>query len=85
MIIRAFAILAAGAALAACQPAVPDSGRGVGFDSQFTAEQRAREAALTGSYVVLAAPVSAAPLGAAPADGSAEATAAETTRILAAT
>ncbi|MEW9921503.1 hypothetical protein AB2B41_17985 [Marimonas sp. MJW-29] len=85
MIFRALAVIAAGAALAGCQPAVPDSGRGVGFGDQFTAEQRAREAALAESYVAAPAPVSAAPLGAAPAEGSAEATAAETARILAAT
>ena len=48
MIARALLVLAAGVGLAACQPAVPDSGRGVGFGDQFTAEQRARDAALAG-------------------------------------
>lgn len=89
MIIRSSFVIVAVAALAACQPAIPDSGRGVGFDDQFTAEQRARDAALAKSSVPGSVPapasVSAAPLGAAPAAGSAEATAAETARILAAT
>ncbi len=84
MIKRSFLVLAAGVALAACQPAVPDSGRGVGFGDEFTAEQARREAALTG--VPAPAQVSAAPLGAAaPQPGSAEATAAQTTAVLAAT
>lgn len=91
-------VLAAGTALAACQPAIPDSGRGVGFDSSFEAEQRQRDAALSGglssdatgtaSFPAPAA-VDATPLdaseGASLDDGSAEATAAETARILAAT
>lgn len=84
MIIRAFTVLALGAALAACQPAIPDSGRGVGFDDTFEAQQRARDAALTGGIVPAPASVSAAPLSAVN-DGSAAATAAETTRILDAT
>jgi hypothetical protein len=86
MIIRVSLVLAAGVALAACQPAIPDSGRGVGFDSQFSTEQRARDAALAG--VPAPAQVSSAPLdatGTTPAIGSAEATAAETARVLAAT
>lgn len=85
MITRVSLVLAAAVALAACQPTVPDSGRGVGFGDQFTAEQRARDAALAGSSVPAPAQVSSAPLGATPADGSAEATAAETARVLAAT
>ena len=85
MIRRALVALATGTVLAACQPAVPDSGRGVGFDDQFAAEQRARDAALAGSYIAPAATVNTAPLGTAPVEGSAEATAAETARILAAT
>ena len=85
MFVRVFLVLAAGVGLAACQPAVPDSGRGVGFGDQFTAEQLAREAALTGRPVPAAPPVDAAPLDAAPLPGSAEATAAETAAVLAAT
>lgn len=84
MIIRLSLVLAAGVALAACQPAVPDSGRGVGFGDDFSAQQRARDAALAG--VPAPAQVSSAPLGqTSPPAGSAEATAAETARILAAT
>ncbi len=78
MMTRVSFVLVAVAALAACQPAVPDSGKGVGFGDQFTAEQRAREAALSG--VPAPSQVASAPL-----DGSAEATAAETARVLAAT
>ena len=88
MIKRLSLLVLAGATLAACQPAVPDSARGVGFGDQFTAEQRARDAALAGGGVPAPASVSATPLsGAAPAPvpGSAEATAAETARVLAAT
>jgi hypothetical protein len=93
MIFRLALVLAAGTALAACQPAIPDSGRGVGFDSSFEAEQRQREAALTGSLSAEAsgngafpAPASVSSTALASADdGSAEATAAETARVLAAT
>lgn len=85
MITRASFALLSAVALAACQPAVPDSGRGVGFGDEFTAEQRARDAALTGGDFPAPPPVNAAPLSATPADGSAAATAAETSRILAAT
>ncbi len=82
MIIRVFLVLATGVALAACQPAIPDSGRGAGFGDDFVQQQRAREAALAG--VPAPAQVSSAPLGT-PVPGSAEATAAETARVLAAT
>jgi hypothetical protein len=41
--------------LTACAPAVPDSGRGVGFDNSIEA-QRAREAALTGQQPASALP-----------------------------
>ncbi|WP_120503657.1 hypothetical protein [Sulfitobacter mediterraneus] len=84
MIKQAFFVLAAGAVLAACQPAIPDSGQGAGFDS-FEAEQRKRDAALAG--IVPSAPVIAeTPLQTAtPSDPSAAATAAETARVLAAT
>ena len=77
MMSRIFFVLAAGAALAACQPAVPNSG--------FAEDTAARDAALASS-VPLPADVTATPLSADTyADGSAEATAAETTRILDAT
>ena len=94
MMIRAFLVLAAGMTLSACQPAIPDSGRGVGFDDQSRADSLAREEALVGSGfpapipgligsgVPAPASVTATSL---PADGSAEATAAETARLLAAT
>ncbi|MCX7559079.1 hypothetical protein OS190_05820 [Sulfitobacter sp. F26204] len=86
MMIRLPLVLAAGVALPACQPAVPDSGRGVGFGDDFVQQQRARDAALAqGTSLPAPAQVSATPLGSAPADGSAEATAAETARVLAAT
>ena len=88
MFTRVIATLAATAALAACQPSVPDSGRGVGFDGSFEQEQQQRDAALATSNataVPAAASVSEAPLDAAGNDGSPEATAAETARILAAT
>ena len=82
MLNRVFLVLAAGVGLSACQPALPDSGRGVGFDSNFQNQQAQRNAALASSArVPPPASVSSAPLN----DGSAEATAAETARILAAT
>ncbi len=82
MILRTLSVLAAGVALAACQPTVPDSGLGVGFDGTFEQQQQQRDAALAG--VPAPAEVSAAPLSVVN-DGSAEATAAETARVLAAT
>ena len=87
MITRTLLALTAGGLLAACQPAIPDSGsvnsgRGVGFgDGTFEAEQRARDAALANDSIDSAIAATAAT----PADGSAEATAAETARVLAAT
>ena len=83
MIPRAFFVLAIGVALAACQPAVPDSGRGVGFDDSARAQRQARDSVLARNVPAPAA-VSSAPLSAVN-DGSAEATAAETARVLAAT
>ena len=76
--------LVAAAALGACQPAIPDSGfpdpgRGVGFDD-FGSAQAQRDAALA-SPLPSPQPVLAQPID----DGSAEATAAETARVLAAT
>lgn len=63
------------AALSACAPQVPESGQGVGFDNSFDA-QRQRDADLAqGTFGV---PETGQP----PVPGSAEATAAETTRIL---
>ncbi|MFK7837893.1 MAG: hypothetical protein AB8B60_16915 [Sulfitobacter sp.] len=86
MIIRSLLVLAAVAALAACQPAVPDSGRGVGFGDDFVDRQRARDTALAnGTSLPAPAGVISQPLGVAAPAGSAEATAAETARVLAAT
>ncbi|APE42848.1 hypothetical protein BOO69_04970 [Sulfitobacter alexandrii] len=84
MIARSLILVATGVALAACQPAVPDSGRGVGFGDSDRAQRQARDAALAGGTVPAPAAVTAAPLPT-PAEGSAEATAAETARVLAAT
>lgn len=53
--VRFFLSAGALAALAACQPAVPDSGAGVGFDNSVSA-QRQREAALAGQPVVVQPP-----------------------------
>lgn len=64
---RYFLGLAAIAALAGCQPAVPDSGAGVGFGDYATYQQQqaAREAQLRGQTTVPAAPpVTGAPLSA---------------------
>jgi hypothetical protein len=81
------AILVAG--LAACAPQVPDSARGVGFDSYQAVETR--NAALQGSTTrvpdTLLPPANGTgapqPIsGVAPLPGSAEATASETTRVL---
>ncbi|MCV3272997.1 hypothetical protein [Roseobacter sinensis] len=66
------------AALSACAPQVPDSGQGVGFDNSFEA-QRQRDAALAGSDIRVPDTVRL------PEPGSAEETAAATTRILAQT
>ena len=95
MIPRSFFLIAAGAALAACQPAIPDSGRGAGFDDNFRAQRAARDAALTGTAPATApstllpatAPISSGPIQPTPVApaGSAAATAAQTTQILAAT
>ncbi len=91
MFTRVFLILAAGVGLSACQPAIPDSGRlgvpdpgrGVGFDTSPAAQQRVVQEN-TQARVPAAAPVSSQPLGA-PSNGSAQATAAETRRVLQAT
>ena len=76
------------AVLAACQPAVPDSGSGVGFDNSIEA-QRQREAALASSTISVPppSPVNAAPLGSTGGlvDNSPATTAAETQRVLDAT
>ena len=87
MMIRCSIIAALGLALSACQPAVPDSGRGVGFDGSFDAAQAQRDTALAGGAVAsMPAPaaVDATPLDAVN-DGSPAATAAATARILDAT
>ena len=81
-------LVAAGVALAACQPVVPDSGRGVGFDGTLADLQRQREAQLEGRLVPAPASVSSTPLEsnvASAPPGSAAETAAETQRVLAAT
>ncbi len=86
MITRVSLIASLGLALAACQPAIPDSAQGVGFDGSFETQQIQRDAALAANGAALPAPsaVDAAPL--APFnDGSAAATAAETARVLDAT
>lgn len=89
MIARALTLLTAGVVLAACQPAVPDSGRGVGFDDDFKEQALARDAALAGlDPLSTAPPVTASTLSAnrsTPIAGSPAATAAETSRVLAAT
>ncbi|MEX3316999.1 hypothetical protein [Sulfitobacter sp. PS-8MA] len=86
MITRTLLAITAGGLLAACQPAIPDSGRGVGFgDGDFEAEQRARDAALAGSNIDSAIAASTPTATPAPEAGSPEATAAETARVLAAT
>ncbi|MFK7879011.1 hypothetical protein [Roseobacter sp.] len=67
------------ATLSACAPQVPDSGRTVGFDNSVDA-QRQREAALAQNpYRV---PDTVLPPTGTPSPSSAEATAAETTRVL---
>ncbi|UWR21552.1 hypothetical protein [Sulfitobacter sp. S190] len=71
------------AVLAACQPGQPEDSRfGVGFDQTFDAQRANRDAALAQSSVPAPAGVSAQPL---PAPGSAEATAAQTSAVLAQT
>ena len=85
MIKHAFFVLAAGVTLAACQPAIPDSGRGAGFDN-FAAEQRKRDAASDRHRACNAGDSgNADPDHNLPSDPSAAATAAETARVLAAT
>ncbi|MEP2919355.1 MAG: hypothetical protein ABJP06_01415 [Sulfitobacter sp.] len=70
------------AALAACQPAVPEDSRfGVGFDQTFDQQRINRDSALT-TPVPASPSVSAQPL---PVAGSAEDTAAQTAAILAST
>lgn len=85
--------LSALAVLVACAPTVPDSARGVGFDGSVRAEQQ-RDAALEQStvrvpetYLPPEGGTGAPPpiTGVTPPPGSAEATAAETTRVLAET
>jgi len=76
---RAFCAVSMVALVAACQPAVPDSGRGVGFDSTAQAQ---RDAALAGPLVPSA---TNAPINGAPVQGSAAQTAAQTTAALDAT
>ncbi len=63
------------AALAACQPAIPDSGAGVGFD-RIDAERRARDAQLQGGGVPAAPGVTTTTLDSAEAAAAARARAA---------
>jgi hypothetical protein len=71
------------AAVAACQPAVPEDSRfGVGFDQTFDAQRANRDAALAEGILPSAPGVSAQPL---PLPGSAADTAAQTAAILAQT
>lgn len=84
MFTRVLIVSALGGVLAACQPAIPESGRGVGFDDSFEQQKRARDAQLTGAVVPAPAGVQATPLTASD-DGSPQATAAQTTRVLDAT
>ncbi len=84
MVTRSYLAVVTGLVLAACQPAIPNSGQGVGFDGTFEEQRRQRDAALAGNPVPAPASVSSTPLSAVN-DGSPEATAAETTRVLAAT
>lgn len=86
MFYRLSLVVAATVTLAACQPSVPDSGRGVGFGDDFVELQRQRDAALAnGTPVPVNVPSVSQPLNTQPVPGSAEATAAETARVLAST
>ncbi|MEM9967979.1 MAG: hypothetical protein AAF755_07770 [Pseudomonadota bacterium] len=93
MIKQSVCPLLAALLLSACQPGIPDSGFRSGLTPAERSEQTARDAALAGSPIDAPAEVTALPLGpagsAAPStvqqDSSSAATAAETTRILAAT
>lgn len=100
MMKRSLLGLCAVVALAACQPTIPESGRGVGFDTQAQKDRRVRDAALANANTAGQAPVSGQPAVAAPPpvagqplgqplgaplDGSAQATAAQTTAVLDAT
>ncbi len=79
-------VVTLGMALSACQPAIPDSGRGAGFDS-FQTQQAQRDAALAmNTQATFPAPsaINATPLASVD-DGSAASTAAETARVLDAT
>jgi hypothetical protein len=82
MIVRTLLGATALAALAACQPSVPEDSRfGAGFDQTFDAQRANRDAALAGGVPVAAAVTSQA----LPMAGSAEDTAAQTAAILAQT
>ena len=90
MITRVSIVAVLGVALAACQPAIPDSGRGVGFDGTFEAQQAERDRALAASGSVTGTAMPAPPQVASASlepvnDGSPAAVAAETSRILDAT
>jgi len=90
MITRVSIVAVLGFALAACQPAIPDSGRGVGFDGTFEAQQAERDRALAASGAFAGTAMPAPPQVASASleplnDGSPAAVAAETSRILDAT
>lgn len=79
-------VLSLGMAVSACQPAIPDSGRGAGFDSFQTAQAQRDAALASGAQTTVPAPSAVTATGLAPLeDGSAQATAAETARVLDAT
>ena len=61
MITRVSIVAVLGVALAACQPAIPDSGRGVGFDGTFEAQQAERDRALAASGSVTGTAMPAPP------------------------
>lgn len=83
MMFRVSLALFVSASLAACAPQVPASNPGVGFDNSLSAQAQ-REAALA-QGTVRVPETFLPPTGPAPVPGSAEETAAETTRILAQT
>jgi hypothetical protein len=85
MIRQGLAALLALGVLAGCDVSLPSVGLNNGLTEAELQEQRARDAALSGQPIEAPSDVDVATLDAAPVDGSAEATAAETTRILAAT
>lgn len=74
-------------ALAACQPAIPDSGAGVGFDNynEYQRKQAARDAALQGAALPPPQAISSAPLAASGATTGAPLAASSATTVATAT